>query len=402
MIYWNQQDNPNLDFDKWDLSGIGENTEEGFKVKVKKKQKEDNKNNIDYEKRFVSYFKEFKRCLDLYEIPYSVDYLWYCNRVETISISIYYPEIIITNGKHQEKLLDLYFIIAFDETGRVYLKGTRETYTERHYKYNYTHSHLPGSAARAEAPLDFCLGSGVLASLKSILNSYFNPNDIRYDCIKGIIMNIKPYLEWESEAGGPYIRMSTIGIKKFNIENIYDMNFSNKEEFDSKPVLIRYICKNINYSKFKFRLENSNGLRLFKLVINKDFIDEIELVTNKLIANIDKINDISSIHTTAYKYINDTFYILDTSRTIDKSCINVPIFIRNHETIYRKVIKDKEDVEFIKSKKYNLPTESMLRLLITTIEYAYNYNAQLKIKNYNNNDRTISSTNGEKQIHEIN
>jgi hypothetical protein len=36
MIYWNQQENPNLDFDRWDYSGIGDNTEEAFSFKIKK------------------------------------------------------------------------------------------------------------------------------------------------------------------------------------------------------------------------------------------------------------------------------------------------------------------------------------------------------------------------------
>ena len=112
MIYWNQEKNPNLDFDKWDYSGIGDNTEEAFSYIVKK-------NKPDNENKFITYFKEFKKCLDEYEIPYSVDYIWSSSdvmyelngstRIESISITLYYPEIKITNGKQEEILNDLYF-----------------------------------------------------------------------------------------------------------------------------------------------------------------------------------------------------------------------------------------------------------------------------------------------------
>jgi hypothetical protein len=229
MIYWNQQENPNLDFDKWDYSGVGANTEYDYKYLIRNYLKETNLNHKETENIIIEYIKEFKKYLDLYNIPYSVDYLWSnydtetLNTITNICINIYYPEIIITNGKEQEKLLDLYFAIVFDSKGYIILKGTRETYSEKHYMYNYTHSHLSGSTSKNILDNNFCLGSGVLSSLISLINNSINSVkrnqeiNLRSDCVKGVIMNIKSYLEWESEAGGPYIRMSGLGIKKINL-----------------------------------------------------------------------------------------------------------------------------------------------------------------------------------------
>lgn len=402
MIYWNEQENPNLDFDKWDYSGIGANTEEAFQKKIKILFKND-KINKKYDIFFIKYFNEFKKCLDLYEIPYSVDYLWnnlldLNNNFHAISINIYYPEIIITNNKEQEKLFNLYFSITFDSNGYIDFEGTRETYTERHFKYNYTHSHLPGRTSTNINFSTFCLGSGVLASLKSIINSSkHNVNFLRFDCVKSVIMNIKPYLEWESEAGGPYIKMSTIGIKKINLNSVYDINHNSTELFKNYAYTDKYICKNIDYSKLKFKLENSNGLRLFKLVINKDFLLQFEETIDKY--EKEHTNNLSQTRIN-YKFINDTLYSIDNRKSLVKDYINKPIFIRNHEIIYRNIIKDANDVEFTKNKIYLLYHESKMKNIIYMIEYIYNYNAQLKIKNYNNG--TISTTVGQQQIQQIN
>ena len=402
MIYWNQQENPNLDFDKWDYSGIGANTEYDFKYLLKYNG---NKSKI-LEDIVIEYIKEFKKYLDLYNIPYSVDYLWSSyntetiNHIEKVCINIYYPEITITNGKEQEKLLDLYFGICFTKDGYFCLKGTRETYSEKHCMYNYTHSHLPSSTVYTRFDNNFCLGSGILSSLNSLINGsihYANSSNkysLRHDCVKSIIMNIKPYLEWESEAGGPYIRMNSIGIKKVDLlSHDYEINYENENlNFIKRNKFVLFICKNINLSNLKFKLENSNNLRLFKLVINKEFIIELE----KTISTYDMINN-PVIKTCTYKFINNELYEFDADRQINKEYINKPIFIRNHETIYRKVIKTENDLN--KGKVYNLVSQNYLKSIITSIEYLYNYNAQLKIKNYNN-DRT--STIGEQQIQEIN
>lgn len=402
MIYWNQQENPNLDFDKWDYSGIGANTEYDFKYLLKYNRNR-NKNLEDI---VIEYIKEFKKYLDLYNIPYSVDYLWSSyntqtiNHIEKVCINIYYPEITITNGKEQEKLLDLYFGICFNTDGYLFLKGTRETYSEKHHVYNYTHSHLPLFTAYTRFDSNFCLGSGILSSLTSLINGSINSvksgnlYTLRSDCVKSIIMNIKPYLEWESEAGGPYIRMNSIGIKKVDLlSHDYEINYEDENlNFIKRNKFVLFICKNINLSNLKFKLENSNNLRLFKLVINKEFIIELE----KTISSYDIINN-PVINTCTYKFINNELYKFDSNRQINKEHINKPIFIRNHETIYRKVIKTEDDLN--KGKVYNLVSESHLKNIITSIEYLYNYNAQLKIKNYNN-DRT--STIGEQQIQEIN
>jgi len=402
MIYWNQQENPNLDFDKWDYSGVGANTEYDYKYLIRNYLKKTNLNYKEIENIIIEYIKEFKKYLDLYNIPYSVDYLWSnydtetLNTITNICINIYYPEIIITNGKEQEKLLDLYFAIVFDSRGHIILKGTRETYSEKHYMYNYTHSHLPGSTSKNILDNSFCLGSGVLSSLISLINNSINSVkrnqeiNLRSDCVKGVIMNIKSYLEWESEAGGPYIRMSGLGIKKINLSSyIYEINYTDEILYfiNSFNGITKFIAKNINLSNVKFRLENNNNLRLFKLVVDKNFITELE----KTLDIYNKTNgSLNSKY--IYKFINNELYEFDENRIIDKSFINKPIFIRNHETIYRKVIKIEDDLDLTKTKKYSLPSKINLVSIITLIEYIYNYKTQLKIKNYNNDRTTVSTT----------
>jgi hypothetical protein len=399
MIYWNQQENPNLDFDRWDYSGIGDNTEEAFSFKIKK-CKPGNEN------EFIAYFKEFKKCLDEYEIPYSVDYIWdsydimyelnSCAKVDSISITLYYPEIKISNGKQEEILNDLYFSIKFNYNGKLELCGNRETYSEEHYIDDYTHSHLPRNCNRVHWFVNFCLGSGVLQNYRSIINS---SSIIRLDCVKNIIMNIKPYLEWESESGGPYMRMSSLGIKDLDLSTVYEMNFD-FQYFKKQLNVVGLdaavsIIENIDFSKLKFKLDFSNNLRLYKLVINTDFINELELQT-KLFQHL------THSYSSEYKFINDKLYKFDNDRIIDESFLDKPIFIRNHEIITRKLLKSNKYVNLKKGKIYILPRESYLRKLIFKLEYIFNYNAQLKIKNYgiNNDGQTAGGTN-QQQVQEI-
>ena len=49
MIYWNQQENPNLDFDKWDYSGVGANTEYDYKYLIRNYFKKTNPNHKEIE-----------------------------------------------------------------------------------------------------------------------------------------------------------------------------------------------------------------------------------------------------------------------------------------------------------------------------------------------------------------
>lgn len=122
-------------------------------------------------------------------------------------IVIHYPEVIITNGKLQHKLTDLYvnlFITDLLSTSGMYvadIAGTRASQTVEEIQRGYRHSHLSIIGGREFT--DFCLGSG---PLHYTLYKTFNSKE---ECVYFLLL-LDNYLKWESKSGVPYVFMDSI------------------------------------------------------------------------------------------------------------------------------------------------------------------------------------------------
>ena len=114
------------------------------------------------------------------------------------------------------------------------IEGVRSTLTENELSVGYIHSHL-GSSPRTQydnTPFyfsQFCLGSGALYMAQQMFNASSVSNENLFTLI---VLQIEPYLEWESLEGGPHIKLDRVIPKDklftFNIEydellNYYDL-----------------------------------------------------------------------------------------------------------------------------------------------------------------------------------
>lgn len=126
-----------------------------------------------------------------------------------LNITLYYPEIEITDGKLKHTITDLYVTIQFilykNGGYYVYLIGTRSSYTLSELKNNYCHSHLPRIDITSNGT-GFCLGRGPLNLYIKYTNDIRTEEEWLY-----ILTLINQYVRWESIAGRPYNRISDLG-----------------------------------------------------------------------------------------------------------------------------------------------------------------------------------------------
>ena len=145
------------------------------------------------------------------------------------NLDIHFPNLTITNSKHESiDLTDMYFRLEFNSDGSIGLLGTRGSISLPEFENNYSHSHLSSNTKIGEYT-NFCLGTGeiddqkdalkiALNGLKDFLEkghsgSYATLEDIHKDIrirTTHLLLQIEPYLSWESIEGGPYISMKDI------------------------------------------------------------------------------------------------------------------------------------------------------------------------------------------------
>lgn len=122
-------------------------------------------------------------------------------------VYVWFPEITITNShENSHKIKDLVVCVDIDPntgftTGR--LLGKRYTLTTAEHVAGYAHSHLS-----SREPYNFqlfCLGDGPLAKFTQFENKSMSVPEIAM-----LAFAIRPYVEWESLEGSPYISFEDI------------------------------------------------------------------------------------------------------------------------------------------------------------------------------------------------
>lgn len=126
------------------------------------------------------------------------------------TIIVHFPYLTVTNENDRSvDITHLFVKVKVDINGqeRGYFTMNRSEYTLDQFRSNYCHSHLPridyNYIERFNSP---CLGSGPIRHTQDSLNINFDEEIWQLFCFE-----LDQYVRRESLAGGPYIRMETIG-----------------------------------------------------------------------------------------------------------------------------------------------------------------------------------------------
>lgn len=262
----------------------------------------------------LPYYKDLVECLDMFypnrwdfkaaskykfkNNPYRDDY----------ALMIYFPDINITNSQgHNHNIKDLYVTLRFDNKGcKGQFLGTRSTRTELELKSNYTHSHL-SSGSRIGHLNPFCTGTGEINLCIANLISEFS--GIKF---KAFLAILKPYLDWESLEGGPYIKISNISDKQV----IYD-NYHTYWDIDQYTNTVK------------------NNLDKLTIYINEEGIFDIQTQDIESLFDVDKIDQ----RIVVYKDVETlNYYSLQNNNSNNIQVDKDALFVFKDQPVFAKII----------------------------------------------------------------
>lgn len=155
-------------------------------------------------------------------------------------IIIYFPEIVIKNGKNRHTIKDLYVKSLIRPKGLMVgsIMGVRSTFTMSEAVSNYVHSHLPAQTIPSVSFQPFCTGEGPIAQVISMLNNRFTIPNFMLFCL-----HLKNYVAWESKEGRPYAYMENIGK---NISSGANLSLGDPLRRDAAQQIIREMKRYLN------------------------------------------------------------------------------------------------------------------------------------------------------------
>lgn len=152
--------------------------------------------------------------------------------ITTIYIVIWFPEVTVVNRKkHSVTIKNLFtripIKISHGSRGTMEfqrIQGTRTTLSLEEFKAMYSHSHLPSrdySEPEHQANWEnFCTGDGDINQSQALLNS-----ELDMDIVNLMLLQVDPFVKWESLEGGPHRRMSSVNLRAFDYPFV---SFSNR------------------------------------------------------------------------------------------------------------------------------------------------------------------------------
>lgn len=134
--------------------------------------------------------------------------------LDSFCIILHFPLFTITNSKrHSHEIRDLFVKVPIsynlDEDKLTFhtIHGIRTTVTTIEHKLRYFHSHLPSANIDHLEYKKFCTGTGDIAATKALLNS---ESELNINMFELLLLQIEPYIEWESLDGGPYKEITNL------------------------------------------------------------------------------------------------------------------------------------------------------------------------------------------------
>ena len=197
-------------------------------------------------------------------------------------IVLRYPEIILENqhGKsHTIKEIYLYLPLIVNDNFQLIvtdIRSNRFEYTIEEWFSGYRHSHLPRKPVIKTAnemyyANSFCMGNGT--DLDNLISNIFLDSEYTFNSLafETLLYNIDSLLEWESEEGVPYIRISTISLSNSENQKTIPKKFSEiiYEEYIEEEMIRTLELAPSYFSDVKTTISDSK----LSIVIDQEFID---------------------------------------------------------------------------------------------------------------------------------
>ena len=280
---------------------------------------------------------------------------------------IHWNTVTVTNEfDESEKIFDLFVKVYMDGAHVQEFSMAKTTFTQRQYKANYVHSHVPRNNGIGFAQP--CLGEGPIRKTISTLNTTYNSQIWGLFC-----QELDSYVKTESVVGVPYIRMSNIkiydSVEKYSINAAYL-----KEAFNETEEYITYIKKIfkefVNTGSIKFAYKNGSycyGEPIADIIVKYSnyFIDYIKTnihtprIQRQILSNLKRAS-----------YMNGSLWVLSTSEIASFAYNSSDfIFFKGNEYHFKVIENDGNDIQY-----YYIVDTSIVRVLLTKLLLFINCN----------------------------
>ena len=280
---------------------------------------------------------------------------------------IHWNTVTVTNEfDESEKIFDLFVKVYMDGAHVQEFSMAKTTFTQRQYKANYVHSHVPRNNGIGFAQP--CLGEGPIRKTISTLNTTYNSQIWGLFC-----QELDSYVKTESVVGVPYIRMSNIkiydSVEKYSINAAYL-----KEAFNETEEYITYIKKIfkefVNTGSIKFAYKNGSycyGEPIADIIVKYSnyFIDYIKTnihtprIQRQILSNLKRAS-----------YMNGSLWVLSTSEIASFAYNSSDfIFFKGKEYHFKVIENDGNDIQY-----YYIVDTSIVRVLLTKLLLFINCN----------------------------
>lgn len=280
---------------------------------------------------------------------------------------IHWDTVTVTNEfDDSEKIFDLFVKVHMKGAHIQEFSMAKTTFTQRQYKANYVHSHVPRNNGIGFAQP--CLGEGPIRETISTLNTTYDSQIWGLFC-----QELDSYVKTESVVGVPYIRMSNIkiydSVEEGTINNAYLIKpFNETEEYIA---YIKKIFKEfVNTGSIKFAYKNGSycyGEPIADIIVKYSnyFIDYIKTnihtprIQRQILNNLKKAS-----------YMNGALWVLSTSEIADLAYNSSDfIFFKGNEYHLKIIENDGNDIQY-----YYVVDTSIVRVLLTKLLLFINCN----------------------------
>ena len=297
----------------------------------------------------------------LYECcPKAMRYLFDC-------FLIHWDTVTVTNEfDESEKIFDLFVKVHMEGKYVQEFSMAKTTFTQRQYKANYVHSHVPRNNGIGFAQP--CLGEGPIRKTISTLNTTYDSQIWGLFC-----QELDSYVKTESVVGVPYIRMSNIKIYDSVEEDSINAAYL-KVAFNETKEYITYIKKSfkefVNTGSIKFAYKNGSycyGEPIADIIVKYSsyFIDYIKTnihtprIQRQILNNLKKAS-----------YMNGALWVLSTSEIATLAYNSSDfIFFKGNEYHFKVIENDGNDIQY-----YYVVDTSIVRVLLTKLLLFINCN----------------------------
>lgn len=280
---------------------------------------------------------------------------------------IHWDTVTVTNEfDESEKIFDLFVKVRMEGVHVQGFSMAKTTFTQRQYKANYVHSHVPRNKnIYFSQP---CLGSGPIIETISTLGTTYDSQIWGLFC-----QELDSYVKTESVTGVPYIRMSNIKIYDSVEEDSINAAYL-KVAFNETEEYITYIKKIfkefVNTGSIKFAYKNGSycyGEPIADIIVKYSsyFIDYIKTnihtprIQRQILNNLKKAS-----------YMNGSLWVLSTSEIADLAYNSSDfIFFKGNEYHLKIIENDGNDIQY-----YYVVDTSIVRVLLTKLLLFINCN----------------------------